>query len=68
MIGTVNVLKYSTVPFVSLGNHALLLPLHHSRGYLGLLMCLIAATVPSVSLGSHPPTTGFALPRDFESV
>lgn len=66
MSGPVNVPKYSIVPFVSLGNHALLLPLHH-RGYLGLLMCLIASTVPSVSLGSHPPTTGFALPRDFES-
>lgn len=41
------------VPPVSLVSHALLLPLHYSRGYLRPLSCLIAAVVPSVRLGSH---------------
>jgi len=42
--------------------------LHYCRGYLGLLMCLIAAIVPSVCLGSHPLLQGLHYHRSYKGL
>jgi len=46
----------------------LLLPSHYCRGYLGLLMCLIAAIVSSVCLDPYPLLHGLHPQREYKGL